>query len=167
MPYNDIIAKNIRKHIALHSGPLAITSQNVAGTGLTGGSMQWIDVNSRKAVANSGNAGNWLTANSPQIYTNAINADTYNRVLGIFQKIGVPDSVLQPLVSAASYYIAQTGEDPSSIYNSTTGQLSASFASVYNALRHPSSQVGVVQTNSTPNWQNNPLLRGNLKEYLA
>jgi hypothetical protein len=166
MPYNDIIAKNIRKQIALNSGPLAITSKNVAGTGGTGGSLQWVDVNTRQSVAKSGDAGNWLAANSPQIYTTAITADSYNKILGIFQKIGIPDSVLQPLVSAASYYVSQTGADPSGIYNSSTGQLSAPFASVYNALRHPSSQVGVVKNNSTPNWQNNPLLRGNLQEYL-
>ena len=167
MAYNDTIAKNIRKQIALNSGPLSIASQNISGSGVTSGSLQWIDSNTRQTVPNSGNAGNWLTSNSPRISSKNITAETYNRVLGIFQKVGVPDSVLQPLVSAASYYVAQTGADPATLYNTTTGQLNNQFVSVYNALRHTSSQVGVVQTNNTPNWQNNPLLRGNLKEYLA
>jgi hypothetical protein len=167
MAYNDIIAKNIRKQIALNSGPLSIASQNISGSGITSGSLQWIDSNTRQAVPNSGSAGNWLTANTPMISTKNITADTYNKVLGVFQKLGVPDSVLQPLISAASYYVAQTGSDPATLYNTATGQLNNQFVSVYNALRHTSSQVGVVKTNSTPNWKNNPLLRGNLKEYLA
>jgi hypothetical protein len=167
MAYNDTIAKNIRKQIALNSGPLSIASQNISGSGVTSGSLQWIDSNTRQAVSNSGSAGNWLAVNTPQISSKNITADTYNKVLGVFQKVGIPDSVLQPLVSAASYYVAQTGADPTTLYNSSTGQLNNQFVSVYNALRHTSSQVGVVKTNSTPNWQNNPLLRGNLQEYLA
>jgi hypothetical protein len=167
MAYNDTIAKNIRKQIALNSGPLSIASQNISGSGVTSGSLQWIDSNTRQAVSNSGSAGNWLAANTPQISSKNITADTYNKVLGVFQKVGIPDNVLQPLVSAASYYVAQTGADPTTLYNSSTGQLNNQFVSVYNALRHTSSQVGVVKTNSTPNWQNNPLLRGNLQEYLA
>ena len=165
MAYNDTIAKNIRKQIALNSGPLAISSLTVDGT--SGGSLQWINSATNKSVANSGSAGNWLAANTPYTQATNITADIYNRVLGVFQKIGVPDSVLQPLVSAASYYVAQTGADPATLYNNTTGQLSTQFVTIYNALRHTSSQVGVVQTNSTPNWKNNPLLRGNLQEYLA
>lgn len=165
MAYNDTIAKNIRKQIALNSGPLAIASQNI--TGSLGGSAQWIDSNTRKPVSNSGSAGNWIAANTPYTQATNITADVYNKVLGVFQKIGVPDSVLQPLVSAASYYVAQTGADPNTLYNSATGQLNNQFVTVYNALRHSSSQVGIVQTNSSPNWQNNPLLRGNLQEYLS
>jgi len=164
MAYNDTIAKNIRKQIALNSGTLTIASQNIVGS--LGGSSQWIDSNTRTPVAHSGNAGNWIAANTPYTQATNITADVYNKVLGIFQKIGIPDSVLKPLVSAASYYVAQSGADPTTLYNTSTGKLNPQFITVYNSLRHTSSQVGTVQTNSTPNWQNNPLLRGNLQEYL-
>lgn len=167
MAYNDTIAKNIRKQIALNSGPLSIASQNISGTGVTSGSLQWVNSNTRQPVPGSGNAGSWLAGNSPRISAKNITAETYNKVLGIFQKIGVPDATLQPLVAAASYYCSQTGRDPSTLYDSSTGQLNNQFVTVYNSLRHSGSQVGVVKTNSAPNWQNNPLLRGNLQEYLA
>lgn len=166
MAYNDTIAKNIRKQIALNAGPMVIASQNVQGSGITTGALQWVDGNTRNPIANSGNAGSWLTQNTPQTVTARISADVYNYVQGVFQKLGVPDSVVQPLVSAASYYIAQTGSDPQKLYNTTTGKLDAGFVTVYNSLRHPGSQIGVVQTNSSPNWQNNVLLRGNLQEFL-
>tara|TARA_R110000868_G_scaffold22642_3_gene92789 strand:- start:26153 stop:26659 length:507 start_codon:yes stop_codon:yes gene_type:complete len=166
MAYNDTIAKNIRKQVALNAGPINIASNNITSAAPIGGSYAWVDSNTRQLVKNAGNAGNWLTTNVPYVQTAQITANIYNRVRGIFQKLGVPNQVSDPLIASASYYIAQNKSvDPNKLYNEDTGQLDPSFIAVYNSLRDTSSQIGVVKSNTAPNWQNNVLLRGNLQGY--
>jgi len=165
MAYNDTISKNIRKQIALNTPPINIASNNIQGTAPSG-SYAWVDSQTRERVKNSGNAGNWLTTNTPYVQTAQITSQIYNRVKGVFQKLAVPDSVSEPLIASASFFVAQNKTvDPNKLYNETTGQLDPRFLSVYNSLRDSSSQLGVVKANSQPNWQNNPLLRGNIQGY--
>jgi hypothetical protein len=167
MAYNDTIAKNIRKQIALNTPPINIASNNIQTAG-PGGTYAWVDSKTRERVKDSGNAGNWLTTNVPFVTTAQITSQIYNRVKGVFQKIGVPEGVSEPLIASASYYVAQnTTVDPNKLYNEETGQLDPRFTAVYNSLRDSSSQIGVVRANTRPNWQNNPLLRGNIQGYTS
>lgn len=167
MAYNDTIAKNIRKQIALNAPPINIASNNIQSAAPGGGSYAWVDSSTRQLVKNAGNAGNWLTTNVPFVTTAQITSQIYNRVKGVFQKVGVPDSVSEPLIASASYYVAQNKSvDPNKLYDDETGQLDPRFVAVYNSLRDSSSQIGVVQANTQPNWQNNPLLRGNIQGYV-
>jgi len=167
MVYNDSIAKNIRKQIALNAGPLKITSQPTAGSNISTGAIKWVDTSTNQNVQGSGSAASWLAQNTPLVVTAPIRAQTYNSVKGVFQQLGTPDAVLEPLVAAASYYIEQTGADISKLYNTKTGTLDSGFISVYNALRNAGSQIGTISANPTPSWQNSPLLRGNIGEYLG
>lgn len=166
MAYNDTIAKNIRKQIALNTGPINIASNNIQTPG-AGGAYAWVDSKTRQQIRDSGNAGNWLTTNIPYVQTAQITSQIYNRVKGVFQKLGVPDSVSEPLISSASFYVAQNKSvDPNKLFDEQTGQLDPRFIAVYNSLRDSSSQIGVVKANTQPNWQNNPLLRGNIQGYV-
>lgn len=167
MAYNDTIAKNIRKQIALNTPPINIASNAIQATIPGGGTYAWVDSKTRELVKNSGNAGNWLTTNVPFVQTAQITSQIYNKVKGVFQKLGVPDSVSEPLIASASYYVAQNKSvDPNKLYNEETGQLDPRFIALYNNLRDSSSQIGVVQANTQPNWQKNPLLRGNIQGYI-
>ena len=64
MAYNDTIAKNIRKQIALNAAPINIASNNIQTAG-AGGAYAWVDSKTRERIKDSGNAGNWLTTNVP------------------------------------------------------------------------------------------------------
>lgn len=167
MAYNDTIAKNIRKQIALNAPPINIASGNTRASQTGSGSYAWVDSNTRQLVNNAGNAGNWLTTNVPFVQTAQITSQIYDRVKGVFQKLGVPDSVSEPLIASASYYVAQNQSvDPNKLFDQITGQLDPKFIALYNNLRDSSSQIGVVKANTQPNWQNNPLLRGNIQGYI-
>ena len=105
MAYNDTIATNIRKQIALNTPPINIASNNIQTAGPSG-AYAWVDSKTRELVRDSGNAGNWLATNVPFVSTAQITSQIYNRVKGVFQKIGVPESVSEPLIPSASYYLS-------------------------------------------------------------
>ena len=141
----DLILSNIRKQLALNSGQLQVTNQ--------GGSWQFAD-GAGRALPGSVDMTEYGLSQAPGRYVTPMAAKTYDLAKGIFGGRGVPDELIQVLANLATYYVSQTGQPVENLFRK--GVLLNDFLATINSIRNPSSQIGYVGLNESPNWVNNP-----------
>lgn len=143
----DIILNNIRKQLALNSGQLQVVNKS--------GNWQFAD-SAGNSISASNDATNYGLSQAPAVYVAGMQAQTYNLAKGLFGGQGVPDELIEVLANLATYYASQTGQPVQNLFKQ--GVLLNDFLYTINSIRDPSSQIGYVGLNLTPNWSNNPTL---------
>jgi hypothetical protein len=152
MDSNSIIAKNIKKQIALNSGQLNISS--------TDGSYGFINAATGANLGSSANASNYVLSNIPSTYQSGLRAEVYNYAKSIFSGQNVPDELVESLASLATYYSSQTGVSVQTLFKS--GQLQPTFLATVNTFLNSSLQFGYQTLPTNQPWVNNPTLHGNI-----
>lgn len=152
----DLILSNIRKQLALNSGQLQVTNQ--AGT------WQFAD-GSGKALPASVDMTSYGLSQAPGRYVTSMPAKTYEMAKGIFGGPNVPDELIQVLANLATYYVAQTGQPIENLFQ--RGVLLNDFLATVNSIRNPSSQIGYVGLNDSPNWLRNPSMGATIANALG
>ena len=143
----DIILNSIRKQLALNSGQLQVVNR--------GGSWQFAN-GAGTPISATNDATNYGLSQAPARYVAGMQAQTYNLAKGLFGGQGVPDELIEVLANLATYYANQTGQPVQNLFKQ--GILLNDFLYTINSIRDPSSQIGYVGLNLSPNWSNNPTL---------
>ena len=152
MKNTDLTLLNIQQQIALNNGSIGIVN--------SGGSYQFVDSATGKALTNAPPVGNYLLSNPTAVYQTGLRASVYNYAISIFGGKTVPPEVVDTLSAMASYYVAQTGQSVTSLFNN--GILIDQFIATINNIRGSTSQIGYAGLNLSPKWSNNPILRANI-----
>lgn len=143
----DVILNNIRKQLALNSGQLQVVNR--------GGNWQFADGNGTP-VSGTNDATNYGLSQAPAVYVTGMQSQTYNLAKSLFSGQGVPDELIEVLANLATYYATQTGQPVQNLFKQ--GVLLNDFLYTINSIRDPSSQIGYVGLNLSPNWSRNPIL---------
>lgn len=151
MSNNDIVAKNIRKQLALNSGQLTITP--------TGGSYGFSSTTGG-LLPPSTNASNYVLSNVPSQYRAKVRTEVYNYAKGVFSGQAIPEALLESLASLATYYVSQTGAPVQSLFQD--GKFQANFLATINGFLNNTLQLGYQSLNTDQPWVNNPTLHGNV-----
>lgn len=141
----DLILSNIRKQLARNSGQLQVTNQ--------GGTYQFADGQGLPAAGSTDMTGYGLSQ-APGRYITGMAEQTYALAKGLFGGPSVPDELIQVLANLATYYASQTGQPVQNLFKK--GILLNDFLASINSIRDPSSQIGYVGINGSPNWARNP-----------
>lgn len=152
MANTDLTLSNIQQQIALNNGSISITSSS--------GSYQFIDTATGKPLSNAPSVSNYLLSNPTAVYQTGLRANVYNYAISVFGGKTVPPEVVDTLAAMASYYIAQTGQSVTALFNN--GILIDQFVATINKIRGSTSQIGFAGLNLSPKWSNNPILRANI-----
>jgi hypothetical protein len=136
----DIILNSIRKQLALNSGQLQVVNR--------GGNWQFANGNGTPISATN-DATNYGLSQAPARYVAGMQAQTFGGQ-------GVPEELIEVLANLATYYANQTGQPVQNLFKQ--GILLNDFLYTINSIRDPSSQIGYVGLNLSPNWSNNPTL---------
>ena len=150
MANNDIIAKNIKKQIALNTGQLQIKSND--------GSTSFVDVTNDRVLPSSANATNYTLSNVPATYVTNIKAEAYNYAKGVFGGKDVPVELVESLSSLAAYYVSQTGVSAAELFKN--GELKPHFLKTVNEFLNGSIQFGYRRLSTDQPWLNSFILHG-------
>jgi hypothetical protein len=152
----DLILSNIRKQLALNSGQLQVSSR--------GGAYQFADESGRP-LSGSTNMTGYGASQAPGRYVTSMAAHTFSMAKGLFGGPNVPDEFIQVLANLATYYASQTGQPVQNLFKK--GILLNDFLASINSIRDPSSQIGYVGINSSPNWARNPSMSATIANALG
>jgi len=152
----DLILSNIRKQLALNSGQLQVSNR--------GGAWQFAD-GAGVPLSGSTDMTNYGSSQAAGRYITSMAATTFSLAKGLFGGPNVPDDLIQVLANLATYYATQTGQPVQNLFKQ--GILLNDFLATINSIRDPSSQLGYVGINPTPNWARNPSLSATIANALG
>lgn len=152
MADNSIIAKNIRKQLAMNAGQLTLSNNS--------GGYNFVNSAGQTISPGSANASNYMLSNVPATYQSGIRADVYNYARSVFSGQNVPAELVESLASLATYYASQTGVSVQSLFKDK--KLDSAFQATVNSFLNSSLQFGYQTLKTDQPWANNPTLHGNI-----
>lgn len=150
MPTTNFTQQTLAQQIAQRSGQISIV-QNEGG-------WQYVDNLTGNNLPVS--ASNNLLANPQQPNDPKIKGQSLELAKGYFANKSVPPALIEAIASVAAYISATQGIPVNTLINNSS--ISLKLIQAYNSFKPKGSQVGLLQGNLTPNWTNNPALRGSI-----
>ena len=105
-------------------------------------------------------AGSVILANPQKPNDPKLTASALDAARGCYAGKNVPESFVEAIASVAAYTTATTGVPIGNLLSSST--VSLKLIEAYNFFKPKGSQVGILSSELSPSWVNNPTLRGSI-----